>query len=482
MSAVCLAGGFVLAAPTFAASAPSSSCVIDPPAAGVPAAVQELRVCVSFDKTAYRSSDTIRLTASVTNLGTATAQDVTLQMPTDDGAFQPTGGYLSLFGYPGGIVQDIPAGATVRNTMPGFATDPALGTVTFDTSVSQDGYVESPSVGASATVTPVFASYGGTAFIDSNYNGVQDPGETGLAGVRITLSGPFNGIAGVGQQHQFTETTDAQGHFRFDDIPAGPYVEGIQSPDGWVVSNPDIHGGYVTVDGSPGQQNVSYPATPPLSDRLHASFTMDQPSYRVGQSAHVTLTLDNVGAQTISGIQASCDNEGFPFDALGVGKGWNVFSGAGVSVAAGQQKVFHLSEVVPSDALLGGNFTVECTFGPSDLGGYPDAQASANVTASLDPTVDFAVRLVDDGDQGVPGGGATPQSPRIMLVDAANGDPITSYQEMVDVADYTGIPVGRYRVVVSNGWQIAPGRSSVVTVTTATSGAQLDVHVVPTFH
>lgn len=73
-----------------------------------------------------------------------------------------------------------------------------------------------------------FGYSGGTlgdrVWADLNGDGVQDPGESGLAGATVTLS---NGA---------TTTTDANGYYTFGDLPAGTYTVAVAVPTGWVAT------------------------------------------------------------------------------------------------------------------------------------------------------------------------------------------------------------------------------------------------------
>ncbi|WP_456280461.1 carboxypeptidase regulatory-like domain-containing protein [Cupriavidus sp. JZ107] len=54
----------------------------------------------------------------------------------------------------------------------------------------------------------------GSVYVDINANGRRDSGEPGIAGVTVALSGPVTRTA----------TTDADGRYRFGDLPAGTYT------------------------------------------------------------------------------------------------------------------------------------------------------------------------------------------------------------------------------------------------------------------
>lgn len=68
------------------------------------------------------------------------------------------------------------------------------------------------------------ANLAGTVFIDTNQNGVQDPGETGFSGATLTLN--------TGK----TLTTDTNGNYTFLNIPTGSYVETLTLPNGYIAT------------------------------------------------------------------------------------------------------------------------------------------------------------------------------------------------------------------------------------------------------
>jgi hypothetical protein len=71
-----------------------------------------------------------------------------------------------------------------------------------------------------ATPAPNLASLSGYVFADNNYDGVLNDGDTGLAGVTLTLTGTDS----QGNWVSLTVTTDAQGFYRFDSLPSGTYM------------------------------------------------------------------------------------------------------------------------------------------------------------------------------------------------------------------------------------------------------------------
>ena len=75
-------------------------------------------------------------------------------------------------------------------------------------------------------------SIGDFVWFDSNGDGVQDPSEPGIENVAVTLEGDLNGD---GIPETLTATTDADGLYLFEFLPAGPYTISIDDatlPDG----------------------------------------------------------------------------------------------------------------------------------------------------------------------------------------------------------------------------------------------------------
>ncbi len=67
-------------------------------------------------------------------------------------------------------------------------------------------------------------SISGFVYLDLNNDGIKDPDEPGLSGVTITLTGPV----------QRTLLTDADGSYRFDDLPDGVYTVIQTQPAGYL--------------------------------------------------------------------------------------------------------------------------------------------------------------------------------------------------------------------------------------------------------
>jgi len=81
-----------------------------------------------------------------------------------------------------------------------------------------------PVTGSNAT-----ASVGSRVWLDANQNGIQDPGEGNILGVKVhlfTADGMF--VA--------TQITDANGEYLFTGLPAGEYYIEFELPEGFTVT------------------------------------------------------------------------------------------------------------------------------------------------------------------------------------------------------------------------------------------------------
>lgn len=102
-------------------------------------------------------------------------------------------------------------------------------------------------------INPIPAKLGDKVFEDKDKDGVQDPNEPGIKGVKVELyrceaSGTDAPIA--------TVTTDANGNYLFDNLEAGSYVVKFYGPDGMVVTK-SYQGGSKGLDSDAGTDGRS---------------------------------------------------------------------------------------------------------------------------------------------------------------------------------------------------------------------------------
>ena len=87
-------------------------------------------------------------------------------------------------------------------------------------------------------VPPVKAHFGDFVFLDANANGIQDAGETGIAGLQLNVTDASGNLVG-------STTTDATGHYGFDVAP-GTYTVWLGA-NGYV-NSPTFQGGNTALD------------------------------------------------------------------------------------------------------------------------------------------------------------------------------------------------------------------------------------------
>ena len=80
---------------------------------------------------------------------------------------------------------------------------------------------------------PVTGSIGNRVWEDNNYNGVQDAGELGVAGVKVNLLNANNQIIA-------TTTTNASGNYLFDNLVAGSYKVAVVRPSGFYYTKANV--------------------------------------------------------------------------------------------------------------------------------------------------------------------------------------------------------------------------------------------------
>ncbi|MCO5183272.1 MAG: carboxypeptidase regulatory-like domain-containing protein [Anaerolineae bacterium] len=137
-----------------------------------------------------------------------------------------------------------------------------LGTPGVNNNNQSDPYAVSLTVGSPSNLTADFGyvyaanpgsplgAIGDTVWIDANNNGIQDPGEPGVGGVLVNLTGPGGPLS---------TTTNPDGTYLFSDLPLGVYTVTID-PTNFNVGNPLF--GYVqTYDddglGTPNQSTTT---------------------------------------------------------------------------------------------------------------------------------------------------------------------------------------------------------------------------------
>jgi uncharacterized repeat protein (TIGR01451 family) len=135
------------------------------------------------------------------------------------------------------------------------------------------------------SVEPELASLGDRVWLDANQNGVQDDGESGVAGVLVTLYRE-NG------EEVATDTTDGAGNYLFTNLPPGSYYVHFARPQGYVFTRYNV--------GDPAQDSNAQVPT------LALQVTTPLAEVALGGVLSYTLTYANAAGQpTATGVVLS---------------------------------------------------------------------------------------------------------------------------------------------------------------------------------
>jgi protocatechuate 3,4-dioxygenase beta subunit len=179
-------------------------------------------------------------------------------------------------------------------TTPGAGTD-----VSLDSNANSTGITAPVTLTAGQIDTTIDAGLTGTASIgdyvwfDSNLNGVQDSGETGVAGVTVDL------LNAAGTSTLAVTTTDSTGHYSFTNLAAGSYEVQFVAPTGDAFSTPQ-QGGNSATDSNP---NATTGITAPVT------LTAGQTDTTIDAGVHGTAALgDYVWFDSnLNGVQDSTE-------------------------------------------------------------------------------------------------------------------------------------------------------------------------------
>lgn len=111
-------------------------------------------------------------------------------------------------------------------------------------------------------VAPPTGEIGDFVWHDVNGNGVQEPGEPGIAGVTVTLGGAASA----------TTTTDANGAYRFGGLAAGSYTVTVAAPAGFVATTANA-GGDANLDSNGSPASVTLATDTSVNRSIDFGFT-----------------------------------------------------------------------------------------------------------------------------------------------------------------------------------------------------------------
>jgi uncharacterized repeat protein (TIGR01451 family) len=195
---------------------------------------------------------------------------------------------------------------------------------------------------------PANGAISGRVWLDDNNNGRPDSGERGIPGVTVVLTG----TDANGQPVNRTQQTDADGRYRFGDLPPGTYTVTEPVQPASTANGATLPG---TIDGSVIGTATPVATTPsaigaivlpPGRESIDNNFgeVTNAPDLVVGKSANdarftvghatgYTLRVRNVGQAASSGSIALSDRlpPGITLSATPSGSGWTCTGAAGAS-------------------------------------------------------------------------------------------------------------------------------------------------------
>ncbi|NKE58857.1 hypothetical protein FXN61_19410 [Lentzea sp. PSKA42] len=408
---------------------------------------------VKFEKPRYESHETVRLDLTITNVGGQVVEDVrlssepyALNIPAEQwGDFGPRGRGITLTA---GESRTFSVSGTIRsfgNSLLGF-----WGGIDYRSSDGWHfGYHD---FGGTVEVVLTTGDLTGVVYVDRNRDGRQDAGEAAANAVVEA-----NGGAPYGY---FKTTTDSDGRFSFKDIPTGGYWVSYTLPDGWIVH---LEGELQQTRVEPGvATQVVARAERPYRERLKATVVLDKATYALGDEAQVTITLKNTDDRRISGIQVRCNPLGHGNHLGGSGyypapPSWGDLrpTSKGVTLDAGETKVFVVKEPVPIAARSSRKLIVTCDFAPN-----PDRNtdgAHAYDWASIKGgglTLKGWIGQDRNGSNWFDEGEGIPNTRIVLLTDRENGFPVVeAVSDAKGNVRFDDVPPGDYWAWIDGPWK-----------------------------
>lgn len=357
-------------------------------------------------------------------------------------------------------------------------TPPSNYEFTTQTNGTLDGSDVNPLSGISASVTlaagdsnmsvdagliqsvPLGQNVGDYVWFDTDKDGVQDAGETGIAGVTVTLYDNTGKVIG-------TTVTDKDGKYNFASVPAGTYTVGFTPPIG-LIGTSQTSGNTTGSDMSPTTFKTAAFTVTAGTDRtdIDAGFYA-QPNTTASLGNLVWNDLDNDGVQDagepgVAGVTVTLYNSGGTAIATTVTDAFGnyvfnnlapaTYSVGFTGIPSGFSLVSANAGGTPSDSM-----DSDANTGTGRTGNYTLAAGEKNMTvdagiySATNPyTLGNFVWLDTDKD-GVQDAGEAGVAGVMVILRNSSGTPIdTTYTDKDGQYLFTNLAAGAYSVQVKN--------------------------------
>ena len=291
---------------------------------------------------------------------------------------------------------------------------------------------------------------GDTIWNDLDGDGIQDAGEPGIPGVTVELDPPAGVDLGNGPGVPVTVVTDANGHYLFDNLPAGDYTVTVTPPAG-ATNTGDPDGGFdSTADLTLGDgesnldQDFGYQYTGQIGDTIWEDLDGDG--------------VQDAGEPGIPGVTVELD----PPPGVDLGNG----PGVPVTVVTDANGEYLFDNLPPADYTI--NVTPPAGM---DNTGDPDGGNDSTADLTLDPgesnlDQDFGYQhsgqigdtiwqdtdgdgVQDPGEPGIPGVTVTLDPPAGVDLGNGPGVPVTVVTDANGEYLFDNLPAGAYTVTVT---------------------------------
>ncbi len=299
------------------------------------------------------------------------------------------------------------------------------------------------------------ATLGDTVFTDQNANGIQDSGDTGIAGLTVTLLDGFgNPTDGLGGTTPTTTVTDANGHYSFGNLRPGAYEVQFTTPAGDHFS-PQAQGSNRAVDSNPNAAGLT-PSVTLVSGQNDTS--IDAGIYApVSVSGVVFVDLNDNGVKNIYDTPV----RGIEVDLLKNGVA------TGATLLTDANGAYNFGDLIP------GTYSVQVvkpavdTFSPVGHDVVPALNSIVSTTGTTSAaTLTSGQNLTDQN------AGLFPPQPKLSIVKTESittgqaGDIVTY---TVTVSEAAGDAVSTFNISIAD--LLAPGETLVAHSETVSGGS-----------